>query len=179
MNDQLGNILGEEIRKLRALKGITQSELAEKVETTTNTISAIELGNRIPRAKLLSRISTFFDVPYEFFQNLLNQRQQYLQESTAEFDDNHNAEVVSSVMKKMLTGRTVRVAGQQVPINIYYKIDYQHLIYTLVVNGIFTFEEVTGIAYHASKDLLRIDQKGYKEEDLKEKATKSAYDNSL
>ena len=50
MNDQL--ILKNKLRELRAEKGLSQSDLAEMVGVSRNTISSIETGQFSPTAKL-------------------------------------------------------------------------------------------------------------------------------
>ena len=48
------------IRILRAEKGMTQEDLAEKVGVTRQTIIAIEKGNYIPSLELAYKIAVFF-----------------------------------------------------------------------------------------------------------------------
>ena len=53
------------VNKLRSEKGITQEELAEKVQVSRQTIMAIEKGNYTPSILLALKISKFFDMPVE------------------------------------------------------------------------------------------------------------------
>ena len=48
---------GERIRELRALKGLTQEELAEAVGVSTDFISLIERGQRAPSFENLERLA--------------------------------------------------------------------------------------------------------------------------
>jgi len=53
------------IKVLRAEKGITQEELAEKVDVTRQTIIAIEKNKYIPSLELAYKISLFFNKKIE------------------------------------------------------------------------------------------------------------------
>jgi len=55
------NKLGATLRKLRELRGITQSELAEKAGFTITYISLIESGKRNPTAQALHKIADVLD----------------------------------------------------------------------------------------------------------------------
>lgn len=48
---------GKRIRELRALKGLTQEELAEAVGVSTDFISLIERGQRAPSFENLERLA--------------------------------------------------------------------------------------------------------------------------
>lgn len=54
--------IGEKIALLRKAKNITQTELAEYLFLTPQTISRWEVGNGVPEVTLLPRIATFFSV---------------------------------------------------------------------------------------------------------------------
>lgn len=56
------NILGKNIKKLRALKGLDRKELAEGVGTTYRTVSSWETGEKKPRLNKLEEISKFLGV---------------------------------------------------------------------------------------------------------------------
>jgi putative transcriptional regulator len=53
------------IKVLRAAKGITQEELADKVNVTRQTIIAIEKNKYVPSLELAYKISLFFDKKIE------------------------------------------------------------------------------------------------------------------
>lgn len=49
----------------RAIKNMTQAELAEKIQVSRQTINAIELGKYIPSTLLALRMAKVFDVRVE------------------------------------------------------------------------------------------------------------------
>lgn len=57
------NFIGESIRKLRLNKGITQSELAKKVNMSSSRISSIELGNAEPTSTQVVYLAQALDEP--------------------------------------------------------------------------------------------------------------------
>ena len=67
-NDELRNLFGENLKKLRLAKKMTQAHLAEKVLVEPKHISCIENGLSFPSVDLLARLSLAFDLqPYELF----------------------------------------------------------------------------------------------------------------
>lgn len=54
--------LGRKVRKLRKEKGITQEQLAEKVNVSTTWIGYIETGYRRPNLKMIYKIATALNV---------------------------------------------------------------------------------------------------------------------
>ena len=63
MNDQL--ILKNKLREIRAEKGLSQTELAEMVGVSRNTISSIETGQFSPTAKLALILCVALDRKFE------------------------------------------------------------------------------------------------------------------
>ena len=63
MNDQL--ILKNNLKQLRAAKGLSQSDLAEMVGVSRNTISSIETGQFSPTAKLALILCIALDKKFE------------------------------------------------------------------------------------------------------------------
>ena len=61
----MGEYISNTVNKLRNEIGITQEELAEKVQVSRQTIIAIEKGNYTPSIILALKISKFFDMPVE------------------------------------------------------------------------------------------------------------------
>ena len=63
MNDAL--ILKNNLKELRAEKGLSQAQLAEMVGVSRNTISSIETGQFNPTAKLALILCIALDKKYE------------------------------------------------------------------------------------------------------------------
>lgn len=57
--------LGNRVRELRAKHDLTQSELAESVNVTRQTIVALEKGSYIPSLLLAMNIAKTFQLPIE------------------------------------------------------------------------------------------------------------------
>lgn len=57
--------LKNHIKVQRAIKNITQEELAEKIGVTRKTINTIETGKFIPSTILAIRLATYFGVKVE------------------------------------------------------------------------------------------------------------------
>ena len=54
----LRQLLGYNVKNYRIACGLSQSKLAEKADTATNYISAIEAGRRFPSVEMLEKIAT-------------------------------------------------------------------------------------------------------------------------
>ena len=63
MEDKL--VLKNNVKRVRAEKGLSQSELAEMVGVSRNTISSIETGQFSPTAKLALIISIALEKKFE------------------------------------------------------------------------------------------------------------------
>jgi putative transcriptional regulator len=61
----MGEYISNTVNTLRTEKGITQEELAEKVQVSRQTIIAIEKGSYTPSVLLALKISKFFGMPVE------------------------------------------------------------------------------------------------------------------
>ena len=62
--------IGQEILVLRAEKGWTQQQFAEKLKTSQRTIAAWEAGDSIPRKTMMVKIAQVFGLPPNYFLNL-------------------------------------------------------------------------------------------------------------
>ena len=58
--------LGHRIKTLRQGLGISQDELAKRLEVTPQHISAIELDKRVPSLNFLARLAEQFDVTTDY-----------------------------------------------------------------------------------------------------------------
>ena len=61
----MSEYIENKVNMLRTQKGVTQEELAEKLQVTRQTIIAIERGNYTPSVMLAIKIANFFNVPVE------------------------------------------------------------------------------------------------------------------
>lgn len=61
MKDKLTN----HIKPARVLKGLTQAQLAERVQVSRKTINVIENGKFVPSTVLALRLATVLDTPVE------------------------------------------------------------------------------------------------------------------
>lgn len=66
-NNKLKNNLGENIRKYRKLRGMTQKELAEKINKSESAVRNYELGNRMPDLNTLDLISIHLGIRSDYF----------------------------------------------------------------------------------------------------------------
>ena len=62
--------IGQEIRKLRQQKGMTQEELADRTNLSVRTIQRIENGEVDPRAYTLQTIASALEVEFEILNNI-------------------------------------------------------------------------------------------------------------
>ena len=62
MEDNLAEIIGKNIMRLRKMSGMTQLELAEKLNYSDKSISKWEQGNGIPDVRILMQIAEVFNV---------------------------------------------------------------------------------------------------------------------
>lgn len=59
---------GSILRELRKKAGLTQTELAQKLDLSDSTVRMIELGNREGTKKTVARIAEFFDVSVDYLE---------------------------------------------------------------------------------------------------------------
>ena len=64
MQNELQRKLGQKIKKLRKVVGMSQEMLAEKLDIATSTLSNIERGNAFMTSNTLEKISVIFGVDY-------------------------------------------------------------------------------------------------------------------
>jgi transcriptional regulator with XRE-family HTH domain len=58
--------IGESIRLIRQIAQLTQQEMADRLNITSNYLSLVENGKSTPGLQLLKRIEENFDVPASF-----------------------------------------------------------------------------------------------------------------
>lgn len=68
--------LHDKLQQLRKSKGLTQADLAEKLEVSRQSISSWEVGSITPSVERLKAISRLYDVPLDY---LLNDEQEGLE----------------------------------------------------------------------------------------------------
>ena len=74
-------MLGDNIRLLRSVRGISQVELGEKLNVSKQSISNWENGNIQPSIEMLMKIADFFSVSTDFlFYTVLSQNGNYCYE---------------------------------------------------------------------------------------------------
>lgn len=64
MKNKLQENLGQKIKNLRKVAGMSQETLAEKLNIATNTLSNIERGNAFMTSSTLEKISNIFQIEY-------------------------------------------------------------------------------------------------------------------
>lgn len=74
--------LGEKIRKLRQLRGLTQKELAKRAGLSELSIVLYEKGDRRPRVDVIAKIAKALDVSVEY---LLSEREENIEKDTLKF----------------------------------------------------------------------------------------------
>lgn len=57
----LNNLLGDKIRQLRKLKGLTQEQLAEQIGIDNKHLSRIEIGKHFPTYYVLKKLAQVLD----------------------------------------------------------------------------------------------------------------------
>jgi len=58
----LRHLLGSNIKIYRSACGLSQSKLAERADTATNYIAAIEAGRRFPSVEMLEKIASVLEI---------------------------------------------------------------------------------------------------------------------
>lgn len=66
MPDCLAQQVGQNIKKLRKLKGISRYDLSDSIDVAYSTIGLWENGKAFPRTSAIEKLSDFFDVSKEF-----------------------------------------------------------------------------------------------------------------
>ena len=65
---EVQSVLAYNIKKCRKTKGLTQEQLAEKAQTSTNYLSSIETGKKYPSPQMMDKLAKALDInPLELF----------------------------------------------------------------------------------------------------------------
>ena len=63
----MSEVIGKKLKQLRKSKGMTQEDVAQKVDITRSTISNYEIGRRTPNLNDLSALAGVFGVGLDYF----------------------------------------------------------------------------------------------------------------
>lgn len=108
MENQVCKVLGDNIKKFRKIKGITQNELAEQAGMEVKSLSLIETGKGFVSAKTLEKLSAILKVSYSdlFSSQNSGDNKKIYSEILSNLDlvknDNLKLNTVSIVLKSLL-----------------------------------------------------------------------------
>lgn len=92
----VNKFIGSKIRRFREIKNITQEELAEYLETTPQTISRYEIGERRTNNDILFKLAEYFDISInEFFPPTTYNNSERTYMTTIYKDDTSSIEIKS------------------------------------------------------------------------------------
>ena len=55
----------DKLKRLREAKGLTQADIAKRINTSAKTVSSWEIGHRTPQLKTVMQLADIFDVEWE------------------------------------------------------------------------------------------------------------------
>lgn len=93
------SILSERIKMLREEVHLTQSQLAEKLDIATSSISQYENGDRVPSDDIKIKIAKYFDVSLDFLIGLSDIRNPYVFFTLSEYFKSLTEEEINEVIK--------------------------------------------------------------------------------
>ncbi len=93
------SILSERIKTLREEISLTQSQLAEKLDIATSSISQYESGDRIPSDDIKIKLAKFFDVSLDFLMGLSDIRNPYVFFTLSEYFNSLTEDEINDVIK--------------------------------------------------------------------------------
>lgn len=73
-SNDMAEYIKNEVSKLRVENGVTQEDLAAKVNVSRQTIIALEKGNYTPSILLALKIAGFFRMPVEKIFKIINEK---------------------------------------------------------------------------------------------------------
>lgn len=68
-------MLNTKILTLRKDNNLSQKEFAERTGISTRTLQSYEYGEQSPKYEYLQRLSSIFNVPMSYFENVVNQKE--------------------------------------------------------------------------------------------------------
>lgn len=101
--------VGMRIRAIRKLRGLTQEELAERIERSVEAVSNLERGKSLPGFETLKRLSRFLDVPIRDFFD-------FRTDDDGGGGDAHHRELLTGLMRvaRRLQTRDLAIALDQI-----------------------------------------------------------------
>lgn len=97
-------MLNTKILTLRKQNDLSQQDFAERTGISTRTLQSYEYGEQSPKYEYLQRLSSIFNVPMSYFENVVNQKESVVN--------------VSSMSKKVSSIKKENVVNPQTPISI-------------------------------------------------------------
>jgi transcriptional regulator with XRE-family HTH domain len=102
--ERLGEIFAYNLKEKRRERGISQSQLAEKVDVSTHHIGMIEIARNYPTMELVERIANALDIEiYELFINPLSAHEEL--ERLYQTVANDIERVVAEAVEKVITAK--------------------------------------------------------------------------
>ena len=97
-------VLNTKILTLRKQNDLSQQDFAERTGISTRTLQSYEYGEQSPKYEYLQRLSSIFNVPMSYFENVVNQKESVVN--------------VSSMSKKVSSIKKENVVNPQNPLSI-------------------------------------------------------------
>ncbi|MEE0899053.1 MAG: helix-turn-helix transcriptional regulator [Acutalibacteraceae bacterium] len=93
--------IGERLKELRTQKGLSQAELAKRLNLSKSTISMIEVGSRNPSFEVLELIADYFNVDMAYLLGEENQSRFFMDYATYDvaMELSNDAELLAVVEK--------------------------------------------------------------------------------
>lgn len=108
--------IGSFLRELRKERGITQEDLAEKLNVSSRTISRWETGSNMPDISLLIEIADFFDVSIPEIINgerkseKMNEEVKEVAEKLSDYADAEKVNIIKEIRKLSIGGVIALIA---------------------------------------------------------------------
>lgn len=95
---ELNNFVGEQIKKWRLIRNMNQEELAERLNTTKQTVSRYEKGERKANQDVLFDLAKILNVSInEFFPKMESEIETKIETIAAHIDENVTEEEMASI----------------------------------------------------------------------------------